>query len=238
MSGSLTLAGGGWGADPGIWTAFVEDAAERAGGGVPRVAVVSIRDGDQQQHAADLIAALRAAGPIEPVVLVIADGEPLDAAPLAGVHGLLVGGGSTPAYLDALAPHAERIRALVADGVPYAGFSAGSAIAAERAVIGGWRMPSGHPVVDEDVAEGLDPVTVRAGLGLTDRSVEAHAAQWGTLARLIAAVDDGVAPGGVAIDEDTAVLIRGGATRVVGTGNAWWVSMGDGGALVLREPAG
>jgi cyanophycinase len=237
VTGGIHLVGGGWGGDPRVWSAFVAEATARAGG-VPRIAVVSVRHGDEQDHAAKLIAAVRAAGPVDPVVVAAREGTTIapDAVP-DGVDGVLVGGGPTPAYLDAVLPVADRIRALVASGHPYAGFSAGAAIAAASALVGGWRAPSGHPVVDEEVAEALVQVTVRNGLGLVPFAVDVHAAQWGTLGRLIAAADSGLAPEGVAIDEDTAVLIRDRRVDVVGTGNAWWVTADGDGARVRRETA-
>ena len=239
MSGGVHLLGGGWGGDARVWHAFVAEAAGRASSGAPRIAVVAVRDGDEQDHAAKLIAAVGAAGAIEPVVVAVREGERI--APGAfpdDLHGVLVGGGLTPAYREAVLPAAARIRALVAAGAPYAGFSAGSAIAASRALLGGWRAPDGRPVVDEEIAEDLEGITVEEGLGLVPFAVDVHAAQWGTTTRLATAVETGLVQGGVAIDEDTAVLVRGGAAEVVGTGNAWWIRPADGGVLVRREAAG
>ena len=68
-------------------------------------------------------------------------------------------------------------------------------------------------------------------------SVDVHAAQWGSTTRLATAVESGLVPEGVAIDEDTAVVVRDGAVAVVGTGNAWWVRPAEGGVLLRREPA-
>lgn len=236
MSGGVHLVGGGWGGDARVWHAFVAEAAARAGG-VPRVAVVAVRDGDEQEHAAKLIDDVRGAGDVEPVVLAVREGERIAPGDLPDdLHGVLVGGGLTPAYREAVLPAAARIRALVAAGVPYAGFSAGSAIAASRALLGGWRAPDGRPVVDEEVAEDLVGIGVEEGLGLVPFSVDVHAAQWGTLTRLVTAVETGLVPDGVAIDEDTAVLVRGGVPAVVGTGSAWWVRADGAGVHVRREP--
>ena len=103
------------------------------------------------------------------------------------LDGLLVGGGLTPAYHRVLLPHAVAIRVAVADGLPYAGFSAGAMIAPQRALLGGWRLGS-TAVTHEDNAEDLDQVTVVDGLGLVSSTVEVHTSQWGTLSRLVAAV--------------------------------------------------
>ena len=235
MSGGVHLVGGGWGGDARVWRAFVAEAGARASG-TPRIAVVAVRDGDEQDHAAKLITAVTGAGAVEPVVLALREGERLapDALP-DDLHGVLVGGGLTPAYREAVLPAADRLRALVADGAPYAGFSAGSAIAASRALLGGWRAPDGRPVLDEDFAEDHEGLAVEEGLGLVPFAVDVHAAQWGTTTRLATAVEAGLVQGGVAIDEDTAVLVRDGRTEVVGTGNAWWVRPADGGVLLRRE---
>jgi cyanophycinase-like exopeptidase len=115
--------------------------------------------------------------------------------------------------------------------LPYAGFSAGAAIAADAALIGGWRI-DGIPVCDEDTGEDLDEVTIVEGLGLVDLAIDVHAAQWGTLARLIAATEAGLVDGGVAIDEFTVLIVGDGALRVEGRGSVWRVTPHDDGVLV------
>lgn len=235
MSGVVHLVGGGWGGDGGAWRGFLRDAEQRAGGAAPRVLVLAVRHTDAAEHVSKLAQTLRAAGPVEVVAHPCAPGDDVPAAVLDdGLHGVLVGGGLTPAYLDALAPHAERLRGLVGDGVPYAGFSAGAAIAAQHALVGGW-LQDGLPVLAEEASEGLGPLTVRDGLGLVPFTVDVHAAQWGTLARLVAAVDAGLADWGVAIDEDTALVVRGDEEHVEGAGTAWWAEARDGEVAVRRE---
>ncbi len=149
---------------------------------------------------------------------------------LDGIDALLVGGGPTPEYHASLAPAYPRIRELVAEGMPYAGFSAGAAIAATTAVVGGWRI-GGVAVCPEDAGEELDEVTVVGGIGLVAGAVDAHAAQWGTLGRLAAAVEAGLVPGGVAIDECTTLATGG---TVTGAGRAWLVTAGPDGPVVSR----
>jgi cyanophycinase len=236
VTGRLHLVGGGWGGTPEPWRAFLADARGAENREVPRIAVLAVRDGDEAEHAARLVAALEVAGPADPRIATARHGGALDGAVLDDVDGVLVGGGLTPAYLDAVLPLGDRIRELVASGLPYAGFSAGSAIAARHALLGGW-LHEGVPVVDEEVGEHLGELLLRDGLGLTALTIDVHAAQWGTLARLITAVGGGLAPEGAAIDEDTA-LVLGGTATVAGTGNVWWVSSGDGAVAVRREPAG
>jgi cyanophycinase len=231
-AGSLTLVGGGWDGDGRAFAPFLVAAAARRD--VPRIAVIAVRDGDGEEHVSRLVAELP--GRVEPRVATVAHGGAVPAAVLDDVDGVLVGGGLTPAYLDALLPVADRIRALVAAGTPYAGFSAGSAIAARHALLGGWRL-DGVAVVDEEVAEGLDALTVRDGLGLTDLTLDVHAAQWGTLARAIAAVEAGLVPRAAAIDERTALVLDGGGARVAGDGNVWSIERTGDAVAVRRETA-
>lgn len=100
-------------------------------------------------------------------------------------------GGLTPAYQEAFVADAAATSSLLAErDIPYAGFSAGAALAARDAVVGGWRA-DGVAVCPEDAGEDLDEVAVRPGLGLVPFAVDVHAAQWGTLPRLAAAVAAG-----------------------------------------------
>ena len=99
--------------------------------------------------------------------------EPPSADDLDGAAGVFVGGGSTPGYQEAL----EGWRA-PAD-LPFAGFSAGAAVAAARAIVGGWRL-GGRDVCAEEAGEDLDELAVRDGLGLVPFAVDVHATQWGT----------------------------------------------------------
>src|SRR5687768_4145689 len=72
--------------------------------------------------------------------------EPVE---LGGAAGVYVAGGLTPGYLDALADlH-------VPEEIPYCGFSAGAAIAARDALVGGWRIGD-RQVCDEDFSEDLE----------------------------------------------------------------------------------
>ncbi len=139
-----------------------------------------------------------------------------------GYGGVYVGGGLTPAYAQALAEWGAPLRTA---GVPYAGFSAGAAVAATTALVGGWRL-GGRVVCDEDAGEELDELTVRPGLGLVPFAVEVHATQWGTLTRLAHAVAGGLVAGGVAVDEHTCVQVRGDELRVSGWGSAYRVGPG------------
>jgi cyanophycinase len=239
MSGSLHLVGGGWGGDGAVWRGFLaaaRTAASEARRSAPRIAVIAVRDGDHDRHAMKLGQALRAAGDFAPVVSAVGHGVAIEPSALDDVDAVLVGGGSTPAYLETLLPLADRIRELVAAGAPYAGFSAGAAIASRTALVGGWLL-DGVPVADQEVAHGLGELALLPGLGLTDTTLDVHAAQWGTLARLVAAVESGAVERGAAIDEGTALILSGDAHTVSGDGNVWWVEGIDGGARVTRQAA-
>jgi cyanophycinase len=153
------------------------------------------------------------------VPVLVPEGGRLDISALGDADGLLVCGGWTPAYADALAPVAADLQAWLAAGRPYAGFSAGAAIAAERAIVGGWHDGSVQ-VCPEESGEDLDQVTVVDGLGLLPLSVDVHAAQWGTLPRLIAAISNRGLAAGVALDENTAIVVDGREATVRGIGAA------------------
>lgn len=236
--GGLHLVGGGWGGDGSAWRPFLAEAGARsASPDGPLLAVIAVRDGDREEHASKLLDAVRAAGPCRARVAAVAHGERVDPEVLDGVDGVLVGGGLMPAYLAAVLPLADRIRDLVRNGVPYAGFSAGAAVASEAAILGGWRL-NGVPVVAREAGGKLDALTVRPGLGLAPLTVDVHAAQWGTLARLVAAVESGLVARGAPIDEHAALVLRAEGHRVVGAGAVWWVERGETGVVVRREVAG
>ncbi len=232
---SVHLVGGGWspGGDPEVTSAFLAEAAGRAAGSgriVPRVGILMVVDADtpSAEYREGYPESFRRVAACEPVVTIVGSGETFAPSVLTGIDGLVVAGGLTPAYLAAVDPLVEEIRLLVADGLPYLGFSAGAMIAADRAIVGGWRI-NGIPVCPEETAEDLDEVTVVEGLGLVDLAVDVHAAQWGTLSRLVAATEAGLVDGGVAIDERTALVVGDDGFAVFGEGSVW---------QVLDEPAG
>jgi len=233
------LIGGGWDDDlaPALYGDFVEAAARRAGA-TPRILLVVMgTDPESREYHAKYVHTLGLVGGHELVVERVPEGSPFDEAALDGVDGLFVGGGPTPEYHASLAGAYGRIRALVGSGMPYAGFSAGAAIAGSHAVIGGWRL-DGRAVCPEDSNEDLDAVAVLEGIGLVPGSVDVHAAQWGNVSRLVAVVAAGLAPSGVAIDEGTRLGPDG---RVVGAGRVWHVTAdtsAPGGALLRAEAAG
>lgn len=205
---SLHLIGGGWAA-PNLYGPFLD-----AAGGQPAIACVVLDEGDGPAEFARWAGALRQVAACEPVPVLVPEGSTLALSTLDGADALLVCGGLTPAYAAALAPVAAGLRSWLATR-PYCGFSAGSAIAATRAVVGGWRDREVE-VCPEDAGEDLDQVAVVDGLGLLDLMIDVHCAQWGTLPRLIAALGgDGT---GVGIDENTALHVVDGEMSVSGLG--------------------
>lgn len=219
MEPGIFLIGGGWSAEhrSAVWGPFLRAAAGRAGGGAPSIACVVLDEGDGPDQVQRWAGVLGQTAVCTPVPVLIPEGSQVtdeQRAALSAAHGVLVCGGLTPAYAQALASAAPLVRDVVADGVPYAGFSAGSAVAAERAVVGGWR-DHGVPVCPEDAGEDLDEITVVDGLGLVPFALDVHAAQWGTLPRLVAAVAGGLVDSGIALDEDTVLQVAADGTAVV-----------------------
>jgi cyanophycinase len=131
---SIHLVGGGWADDYDgeVYREFVVEAAARAlasGRDIPRIAVLLVQEdalsaSDWADKYRDQL--LRVAV-CEPVVTAIVEGELFTSSVLSGIDGLFVGGGLTPAYLDAVAPIVEEVRMLVADSLPYLGLSAAMA---------------------------------------------------------------------------------------------------------------
>ncbi|MFI5683704.1 hypothetical protein [Streptomyces sp. NPDC051636] len=236
MSSHTFLIGGGWDAAE-VYEPFLRAAAVAATG-VPRIGCVIVDEGDGDEQFARYGNALRKAGDCTPVPLLVPVGGRFEPGLLEGVDGLLVCGGLTPAYQEAFGECLDSLPRLLAErGLPYAGFSAGAAVAARRAVVGGW-LVDGVPVCPEDSAEDLEGVDVRAGLGLVPFGVDVHAAQWGTLARLVAAVARGYVPFGVALDENTVVEVAGdGHARVRGLGRAHVVRPAGDGDVRVRSYA-
>jgi cyanophycinase len=169
------------------------------------------------------------------VPVLVREGSELSELP-PDIDGVLVGGGTTSAYASALAPVAGAFRDLVVAGIPYAGFSSGAALAARRAIVGGWRIRD-LAICHEDNGEDLDQLTIVQGLALTEVSVDVHAAQWGNLGRLIMAVRTRAVTVGVGIDEDTVLILDSRGNEVRGAGQVWTVVPREQGVQVLNRAA-
>jgi cyanophycinase len=184
--------------------------------------VAYVLDSGESTDPARWSGTLTAAGAPEVTVVVVSPDRPPLPDDLAGATGVYVAGGLTPAYRDVLVGLGTGwLDAARAAGLVYAGFSAGAAIAPERALVGGWLATVGGreiEVCNEECAEDLDPVTVLPGLGLVPFLVEVHAAQWGTLGRLVHALEDGQE--GWALDEHTTLEVDGDRLLTHGPGAA------------------
>jgi cyanophycinase len=243
--GVIHLVGGGRDEDSvvGLFAPFVQEAAVALGAGAarPRIHALLVLEEDDEESVDRFARALTLAG-ADVTVYAIIEGQTFGASAIDDADGIFVGGGLTPAYHAAFADVATRVRERVASGTPYLGFSAGAAIAAEHAIIGGYLI-DGVAVCDEDAGEELDEITVVPGLGLIPTSVDVHAAQWGTVSRLTAAAAAGRVASGIAIDEHTAVRWQGGRSdgSVAGIGSVWHIAgrgEADPGAVrVVRQAA-
>lgn len=218
---------------------FVAQAKKRG----TRIAVALL--GTEQEaghHLADLVEPIRQRWPEAEIEAVWLDDEPEPAsnqtrwpeAPLE-LAGIVVGGGLTPGYLDALLPQRELIAKLVRQGVPYLGFSAGAAIVAKRAVVGGWRF-RGRQVAPEVWSEGAEELQLRDGLALVGLGIDVHSDVCG-LERGLAALEKGELTSLVAIDEGTCLVVDpvSGRTAVEGSQRIHWLSREQGASVVRHE---
>ncbi|SMQ68105.1 hypothetical protein SAMN06295943_1539 [Agreia sp. VKM Ac-1783] len=234
---SIHLCGGGWpfDADGAVFRPFLDEATGRAtdAGRLdgPRIAIVLVRDGDGPEKFVELSAVFGSLGKIEPIAVLAPEGASIDDSLLVDIDGLVVWGGLVPAYRESLQSSFATIRALVESGVPYFGISAGAAVVSDGALIGGWKIGDVQ-VCPVDASQEIEQVTVAAGIGLIDTAIDVHAAQWGTVARLIAATEAAVVDGGLAIDEHTTLIVGDGSLRVIGSGSVWSVSRDSGSVRV------
>lgn len=221
---TVLLHGGGRAPSPQLWRAFA----------LPRVAVVVLEDDEPEAAFARWDSMLAAAGAGARTAVPVSAGRPLEPGHLAGYDGVLIAHGLTPGYAAAVTPHADALREVLATLV-VGGSSAGAAVLAEHALVGGWRL-AGRAVCAEEAGEDLDEVRVVPGLGLLPGTcVDVHAAQWGTLSRLVATVAAGLAPAGIALDEETVLARYDGQWQVRGDGHAWQLAGPDAPPRVLRD---
>lgn len=173
------------------------------------------------------------AGEVVPVV----PGGVLDA--LSTASGIFVCGGDTRLYHAAYAhgPAAELIRRRHAEGVPYAGLSAGAIIAADPCILWGDRLTTADNVLAlRGADDGCDAdLQTAPGLGLLRGClVEPHLAERGGLPRLVAAMERSGTPLGLGLDDPTCVEVRDGGLTVHGRGRAWMVERALPGPYRLR----
>lgn len=169
------------------------------------------------------------------LLAVTEDQPPAEALAELRPSGVFICGGLTPRYHAALCQDQRWLAPVRAGEAIVGGTSAGAAIASAGAILGGWRIAragAARAMLFQGASEGLDPLTVAPGLGLVPFAVDVHASQWGTLIRLIHAVESGAVAEGWAIDEDTLLEISGAEVAVYGRGQAYHVRPADGGVRV------
>jgi cyanophycinase len=130
---SIHLVGGGLFAASEAAGPFLAEATARSaavGRSAPRIGLLSVADasGASPSSTADIASVFGDAA--EVLVTEVQPGQPFDTSVLSDIDALVVGGGRTPDYLDAVLPLVDQIRLLVSDGLPYLGYSAGAMIAA------------------------------------------------------------------------------------------------------------
>lgn len=223
------LIGGGWLAEsfPQTYGHFLQTATKN---GRRRIAIIVAAEpvSDAQEQFSRFFKAFESIGldSAEAFGLVVSAENPLTGEHLAVIKptGIFVCGGLTPAYHDALCAEKSWRTYLFENKIPYCGFSAGASVAAEKAIIGGWRREiAGQTleIVNENAGEDLYLLTVRNGLGLVPFAVDVHATQWGTLTRLLHTIEADLAQEGWAIDENTMLEFDGKDIRIFGVGNAY-----------------
>jgi cyanophycinase len=226
------LIGGGWRAEtfPDTYARFLQ-AATRVDG-ERRIAIIVAEEPDADSHAQFLrfFKAFETVGldSNEAFEIIVSAENFLTKETLAEIKptGVFVCGGLTPAYYNALCFEKNWLEYLIENKIPYGGFSAGASVAAENAIIGGWRREVKNKIVqiaDENAGEDLDLLDVRKGRGLVNFAVDVHATQWGTLSRLIHMIDAEFANEGWAIDENTMLEIGENKIEIFGAGNAYRV---------------
>ena len=231
----MFLIGGGWNPEAFRFTygPFVESSARD---GRRRIAIVVVleQDTDKTEQEANYRGALETLGVThdEVVPVFLSESRPLSLKMLSEINptGLLVCGGLTPLYQELLCGDGDWVSYLLERDLPYCGFSAGSAIVAGKAVVGGWKATvngAHRPIVDEEVSEELELLTVRDGLGWLPFSIDVHCGQWGTITRLIHAVTGGMIECGVGIDENTMLQVNGDTISVHGLGQVYRVRRGS-----------
>ena len=223
----------GGGRDPEeVQAAFAPFVAATAGG--PIVALVL--DEGEDTDVPRWEAALRSAGATDIRTVVVSRERPPTRDDVLGATGIFVAGGWTPEYEHALVTAAGDawLEAAREAGAVYGGFSAGAAIAAHEALVGGWKdVIDGrdYPVCSEEAGEDLQTIEVRRGLGVVEAVIDVHAAQWGTLGRLVHAVRLADGDVGYAIDENTTLELEDGAVTVHGAGLVHRVTAQDDGSV-------
>lgn len=210
----------GGGRDPQeVQAAFAPFVAAAAGGEI----VALVLDEGDATDVARWEGALRSAGADAVRSIVVSRQRPPTREDALTAGGDFVAGGRTPEYEQALVTAASDawLEAAREAGAVYGGFSAGAAVAGREALVGGWKdVIDGrdYPVCAEEAGEELATIELRRGLGVVDAVIDVHAAQWGTLGRLVHAVRLADGDVGYAIDDNTTLELEDEAVAVHGAG--------------------
>ena len=204
-----------------------------------RIALLIAEEGDARAETFEAYAEIfRSVGATQPMLtgISVAPTTPLTKARLLALNptAIFVCGGLTPRYQEALCIDRSWLEFLSERNIVYGGVSAGAAIAAKRAVVGGWRVQRGErirQILYQGASEGCDLLDTRQGLGLVPYTVDVHASQWGTLTRLMHAVALGVVGPSWGIDEDTLLEVRSDRYLVSGSGHVYIVRLTSDGTL-------
>lgn len=230
MSASIFLHGGG-GSDPVAnqmcFSPFIE-TVYRVGGN-PKIVLVL-----HQNHADDLESYCKMlmhggakTDHIAPVM--VSEDRTLTSVDIMGASGVFVAGGHTPDIHYALCQDIAWLRTLKRENIPYFGTSAGATIAAQYAIVGGYKLRrKGRTVqmMHPAASEGIELLDVRAGLNIISpvfQAIDTHASQAGTLARSIHMVEQQICHTIAALDEDTAIELSSGEIIVYGLGQMYEV---------------
>ncbi|MBC6934820.1 MAG: hypothetical protein DWB42_03180 [Chloroflexi bacterium] len=215
----------GGGARPGTFQAFVQAARPDAARPVVFLYLAGSEDELPETHATFQLdeQTFHAIG--------VSAASPVDAAVLRAVQpsGIFIAGGPTPLYQEALCADMSWLDYARESRIPLGGTSAGAAVLPRQAIVGGWQVRRADRLTQmlyQGAGEGLDELEVRPGLGVVSFSVDVHASQWGTLSRLLHAVDTGAVAEGWAIDENTFLIVENGQMRVSGWGQVYHVRKG------------
>lgn len=236
------LIGGGWRAETfgSTYGRFVEAARSDAVRKIIQIIVLEVEEDEAEMVGRYREPFLTLAVKSEEInTIVVTKKRPLNMEEIVSLNptGIFVCGGLTPLYQECLCTDEEIKEFIVSRKIPYGGFSAGSAIFSAKALVGGWRIVRGEkslPIVDEEVSENLDNVEIRKGLGLVPFSIDVHCGQWGTITRLIHAVNTGLTDVGIGIDEDTMIEIDGEDATVRGSGQVYKITRGKADDISVR----
>ncbi len=218
-----------------VWSRLVD----LAGGTGSHFTVFATASGEPERTAARIAANLARHGAQAEVIDVaprlpgidiaaaVADPRWVDA--VRGSRGVFFSGGDQARLLDTLQPGGrstpllQAVQAVWAAGGVVAGTSAGAAVMSQRVFR---NAPDVLAVMKGRLREGRE---VDAGFGLLPSGVvvDQHSVRRGRIARLLPMLQAEGLPLGIAIAEDSAVVVQGQAVEVIGSRGALFVDLGQ-----------